>query len=69
LAESDLAKDAGCFETVGNGWGGTMRVPAAPARFPEGAPKVSRAAPKLGEHTREVLESAGLRPEEIDALL
>ncbi len=69
LAESDLARDAGCFETVSDGWGGTMRVPAAPARFPEGAPKVSRAAPKLGEHTREVLESAGLRPEEIDALL
>ena len=69
LAESDLARDAGCFEVVDDGWGQMHRVPASPARFPEGAPKISRAAPKLGEHTREVLESAGLRPEEIEALL
>jgi crotonobetainyl-CoA:carnitine CoA-transferase CaiB-like acyl-CoA transferase len=69
LVESDMANIAGCFETVSNGWGGTMRIPAAPARFPEGAPLVSRAAPKLGEHTREVLEAAGLRPDEIDAVI
>lgn len=68
LVDSDVANIAGCFETVSDGWGGTMRVPAAPARFPEGAPKVQRAAPKLGEHTREVLESAGLSPEEIEAI-
>lgn len=69
LAESDLAKDAGCFEEVDDGWGQTYRVPASPARFPEGAPKISRGAPKLGEHTREVLEAAGLTPAEIEALL
>jgi crotonobetainyl-CoA:carnitine CoA-transferase CaiB-like acyl-CoA transferase len=69
LAEADFARDAGCFEMVDDGWGQTYRLPASPARFPEGAPKVSRAAPKLGEHTREVLEAAGLRPDEIEALL
>jgi len=69
LAESDLAQDAGCFELVDDGWGETYRLPASPARFPEGAPRVSRPAPKLGEHTREVLEAAGLTPEQIAAVL
>jgi len=69
LADAPFAKDAGCFELVDDGWGQLHRLPASPARFPEGAPKVSRAAPKLGEHTREVLEAAGLRPDEIAALL
>lgn len=69
LAESDMAEQAGCFETISDGWGGTFRAPAAPARFPEGAPAVGRAAPKLGEHTREVLAAAGLRPHEIDVVM
>jgi crotonobetainyl-CoA:carnitine CoA-transferase CaiB-like acyl-CoA transferase len=69
LAESDMAAQAGCFETVSDGWGGSFRAPAAPARFPEGAPPIGRAAPRLGEHTREVLEAAGLRPHEIDAVM
>lgn len=69
LAESDMAKQAGCFETVADGWGGRFQSPAPPARFPEGAPPIGRPAPKLGEHTREVLEAAGLSPEEIAALM
>jgi crotonobetainyl-CoA:carnitine CoA-transferase CaiB-like acyl-CoA transferase len=69
LAESDMAEQAGCFEVVSDGWGGSFRAPAAPARFPEGAPPVGKAAPKLGEHTREVLAAAGLRPHEIDAVM
>jgi crotonobetainyl-CoA:carnitine CoA-transferase CaiB-like acyl-CoA transferase len=69
LANSDMAEAAGCFIEVEDGWGGTFRTPASPARFPEGAPPVGRAAPKLGEHTREILEAAGLRPDEIEALI
>lgn len=53
----------GCRVEVDNGWGGRMSTVAAPARFPEGAPEVTRGAPRLGEHTREVLEEAGLAPE------
>lgn len=68
LAESDMARQAGCFETVEDGWGGSFRAVAPPARFPEGAPPIGRAAPKLGEHTREVLTAAGLTEAEIDAL-
>lgn len=69
LAESEMAETAGCFITVEDGWGGKFRAPATPARFPEGAPVVGRAAPKLGQHTREVLEAAGLTPDQIAALV
>ena len=65
LAESQMARDAGCFEVVADGWGGSFRSPAPPARFPEGAPPIGRPAPKLGEHTREVLSAAGLTEVEI----
>lgn len=69
LAQSEMADLAGCFETVQDGWGGSFRTPAAPARFPEGAPPVGRPAPRLGQHTREVLEAAGLSEEEIAAVI
>jgi crotonobetainyl-CoA:carnitine CoA-transferase CaiB-like acyl-CoA transferase len=68
LAGSEMAETAGCFVAVSDGRGGSFRAPASPARFPEGAPAVGRAAPKLGEHTREVLAAAGLTPEEIEAV-
>lgn len=69
LAESDMAADAGCFETVADGWGGHFRAPAAPARFPEGAPAIGKPAPHLGQHTREVLANAGLSEDDIRACL
>lgn len=69
LAASQMAEDAGCFFEVEDGWGGTFRTTASPVRFPEGAPPVGKAAPKLGEHTYEVLAAAGLTPEEIAAVL
>ncbi len=69
LANSEMAELAGCFFEVEDGWGGRFRTTAAPVRFPEGAPPVGGAAPKLGEHTYEVLEAAGLTPEEIAAVL
>ncbi len=69
MAGSPQFAASGCAVEIGDGWGGKMASPAAPGRFPEGAPEVSRAAPKLGEHTREVLEEAGLDPAKIDAIL
>ncbi len=60
LSSSEQAQAAGCFETIDDGWGGRMSSPAAPVRFPEGAPTVRAAAPKLGEHTAEVLREASL---------
>jgi crotonobetainyl-CoA:carnitine CoA-transferase CaiB-like acyl-CoA transferase len=59
VAASEQAQAAGCFVEVEDGWGGAFRSPAVPARFPEGQPTVRRAAPKLGEHTEEVLRGLG----------
>ncbi len=69
LVQAPFAEEAGCFQTVEDGWGGAFRIAAAPARFPEGAPSVGMAAPKLGEHTREVLQAAGLTASQITELL
>jgi crotonobetainyl-CoA:carnitine CoA-transferase CaiB-like acyl-CoA transferase len=52
----------GCAVEVSDGWGGRMASPAAPGRFPEGAPK-------LGEHTREVLAEAGVAREVIEKVM
>mgnify|MGYP002663466966 CR=1 FL=1 len=68
-ADSAVSNAAGCFVAVQDGWGGTFRTIAAPIRFPEGAPAVGRAAPKLGQHTAEVLAGAGFTEAQIADLL
>ena len=57
IVDSEQAVATGCFEEIDDGWGGRMRTPAAPVRFPEGAPPVDRAAPKLGADTDAVLSA------------
>ena len=61
FAAAPQSEAAGCFEMIEDGWGGRFLSPASPARFPEGAPAVRRGAPKLGEHTDEVLAQLGVR--------
>jgi crotonobetainyl-CoA:carnitine CoA-transferase CaiB-like acyl-CoA transferase len=68
MARSEEAEKAGCFVTIEDNVGGRFLAPASPIRFPEGQPPVTRPAPLLGQHTREILEAAGLKPEEIDAI-
>ncbi|HEY2285824.1 MAG TPA: CoA transferase [Streptosporangiaceae bacterium] len=68
-ADSGAAREAGCFQEVADGWGGSFLTTAGPIRFPDGAPETGRAAPKLGEHTKEVLRAAGYQPDVIEALL
>jgi crotonobetainyl-CoA:carnitine CoA-transferase CaiB-like acyl-CoA transferase len=68
-AESAVSNDAGCFVDVEDGWGGTFRTIATPIRFPDGAPAVGRAAPKLGQHTVEVLDAVGYTEAQIAELL
>ena len=51
------------------GQGGTYRSPAAPAVFPGLQQETRPRAPRLGEHTRDVLTELGYGPSEIDAMI
>jgi crotonobetainyl-CoA:carnitine CoA-transferase CaiB-like acyl-CoA transferase len=63
------AQAAGCFVETPDGWGGSFQAPAAPVRFPGLATGPAGAAPKLGEHTREVLIEAGYAADAVEALI
>jgi crotonobetainyl-CoA:carnitine CoA-transferase CaiB-like acyl-CoA transferase len=59
----------GYFETVEHPSEGRLRSLKVPSEWSETEPAYRRHAPRLGEHTREVLAEAGLASEAIDALL
>ena len=69
VAADPQAAAAGAFIDVEDGQGGTFRSPAAPARFPGADATVRPRAPKLGEHTREVLAELGYGDAAIEAML
>jgi crotonobetainyl-CoA:carnitine CoA-transferase CaiB-like acyl-CoA transferase len=48
---------------------GRLRSLAVPSEWSESVPEYRRHAPRLGEHTREVLAEAGLSEARIEALL
>ncbi|HEY2620498.1 MAG TPA: CoA transferase [Acetobacteraceae bacterium] len=48
---------------------GRIRTMREPSRWSETEPPTGRFAPRLGQHTREVLAEAGCTPSEIDALM
>lgn len=60
---------AGCFIDVEDGQGGAFRSPAAPARFPGADATLRPRAPRLGEHTREVLAELGYGEAAIEAMM
>ncbi|HWA64196.1 MAG TPA: CoA transferase [Caulobacteraceae bacterium] len=69
---ADLTHDphlmaTGFFEKVDLG-GQVLRLPGVPVLFDGERPPVRR-PPRLGEHTREVLEEAGVAPARIEAVL
>lgn len=47
---------------------GRVRQPRPAARFSDTQASIQGAAPKLGEHSREILQGLGLPEEKIDAL-
>ena len=48
---------------------GRIRTMREPSTWSETVPPAGRFAPRLGQHTREVLAEAGYTPDEIEALI
>ena len=69
VAADPQARAAGCIVETPDGRGGSFAAPATPARFPGLAHGPAGAAPRLGQHTREVLEQAGLSAAQVEALI
>jgi crotonobetainyl-CoA:carnitine CoA-transferase CaiB-like acyl-CoA transferase len=68
LAADPQAEAAGCFVMAPDGQGGHDRAPAAPARFAGADDGPKGPTPKLGEHSRGVLEEVGFSAAQIDAM-
>jgi formyl-CoA transferase len=67
FADPHLA-ERGLFVDLPHPTLGSVRAIGSPLHFSETPPVMRRAAPLLGEHTREVLADAGIPAAEIDAL-
>ena len=67
VADPHLAA-IGYLGTVEHPSEGRIKTLAVPSEWSESAPEYRRHAPRLGEHTREVLREAGLAEEKIDQL-
>jgi crotonobetainyl-CoA:carnitine CoA-transferase CaiB-like acyl-CoA transferase len=68
LADPHLAA-TGYFRMVEHPSEGRIRSMAVPSEWSESPPEYRRHAPRLGEHTREVLREAGLSEQTIDELV
>jgi crotonobetainyl-CoA:carnitine CoA-transferase CaiB-like acyl-CoA transferase len=71
---SDVVEDPhlaaiGYFREVEHPSEGRIRSMAVPSEWSDSVPEYRRHAPRLGEHTREVLREAGLANAEIEALI
>ena len=67
VADPHLAA-TGYFRTVEHPSEGRIRSMAVPSEWSESTPEYRRHAPRLGEHTAEVLREAGLPQERIEEL-
>jgi crotonobetainyl-CoA:carnitine CoA-transferase CaiB-like acyl-CoA transferase len=68
VADPHLAV-TGYFGTVEHPTEGPIKSMATPSEWSESQPQYRRHAPRLGEHTREVLREAGFSDQQIDKLL
>jgi len=69
VAEQPHLQAVGMFVDLEHPTEGTIRQARPSARFSESPPGIRRMAPRLGEHTREVLGEAGYSDAEITALI
>ena len=69
LLDDPHLKAIGYFETVEHPSEGTIRQMTVPGTWSESKPGIRRLAPKLGQHSAEVLAEAGYSPDEIARML
>jgi crotonobetainyl-CoA:carnitine CoA-transferase CaiB-like acyl-CoA transferase len=62
-------KHNGTFDEYDHPTEGRVKTPGVPIKFSKTPSTVDRGAPRIGEHTREILAAAGKSEAEIDALL
>jgi len=68
VVQDPQAQAAGCFVQTPDGEGATFPAPAGPARFPGADDGPKGPAPRLGQHTAEVLVELGYSAAEIEAM-
>jgi crotonobetainyl-CoA:carnitine CoA-transferase CaiB-like acyl-CoA transferase len=68
VADPHLAA-TGFFRTVEHPSEGRIKAMAVPSEWSESPPQYRRHAPRLGEHTREVLREAGYAADKIERLI
>ena len=69
LLDDPHLADVGFFGFAEHPSEGRIRTMRDPSTWSETAPPTGGFAPRLGQHTREILEEAGYAPDEIDALV